>query len=347
MALEKKQNSMRKKEHLFVSLNEDVEATEISNGFKDYRFIHQALPGIALEEIDVSTTFLGKKLELPMMISPLVGGINQTGKINKDLAKVAQLKGIAMGLGSQRTAIEDNGNHKSYLVRDVAPDILLFSNLGAVQLNYGFGVKECSQAVKMVDADALIIHLNLMQEAFQAEGNCNFRGLEEKIGKVCNSLDVPVLVREVGFGISREVAKKLVGINVSAIDVGGAGGTSWVEVEKHRSKDRLLKKVAPSFNSWGIPTADSVKAVRSVSETIPLVASGGIRTGLEVAKAIALGADIAGIALPMLRNIRVSVKSCIDYINEIKAGLKIAMFGIGAARIDDLKHTPFITKGEK
>jgi isopentenyl-diphosphate delta-isomerase len=347
MALGKKQNIIRKEEHLSISLNEDVEAREISNGFSSYCFMHQALPGIDLEEVDLSTSFLGKKLNMPVMISPLVGGIDETGKINRDLARVAQLKGIAMGLGSQRTAIEDNACHASYQVRDVAPGILLFSNLGAVQLNYGFGIKECRKAVSMVGSDALILHLNLMQEAFQAEGDCNFRGLEEKIAEICNSLEVPVMVREVGFGISRETANKLLRANVSAIDVGGAGGTCWVEVERLRSRDRVLKKVAASFNSWGIPTAESVKAVRSVSKTIPLVASGGIRTGLEVAKAIALGADIVGIALPMLKNIRVSVESCIDYIDEIGIGLKIVMFSIGAATIKDLKNTPHITRREK
>ncbi len=347
VAKDRKQNSIRKEEHLLISLNEDVEAKKISNGFEKYRFIHQALSGIDLEEIDVSTTFLGKKLSLPLMISPLVGGIEKTAKINRGLAKVAQLKGIAMGIGSQRTAIEDSINAKSYKVRDIAEDILLFANLGAVQLNYGFGIKQCKKAVEMIGADALVLHLNLLQEAFQAEGNYNFKGLAEKIKHICSNLEFPVLVREVGFGISKEAAKKLIEAKVSAIDVGGAGGTSWVEVERHRSKDRLLKKVAESFNGWGIPTADSICMTRSVSKTIPIVASGGIRTGLDVAKAIALGADIAGIALPMLKNIKISPKSCIDYIDEIKMGLKIAMFGIGAANIKELKETRHMIKEKK
>lgn len=348
-------NGKRKREHLNISLNHDVNFKKITSGFENYSFIHQALPEIDLSEIDLSIKIFGKKLSLPLMISPLVGGIEETGEINKDLAKAASLCGIAMGIGSQRAGLEDFEVEKSYIVRDVAPDILLFSNLGAVQLNYDFGMKECEKSIDMIGADGIILHLNSLQEAFQAEGNHNFKNLYLKIKDICKSIKKPVLVREVGFGISYDVAKKILSTGISGIDVGGTGGTSWIEIEKIRSKNEILRKVAESFSDWGIPTSESLRmVVKAVSEKSPndqnqtgktcIIASGGIRTGVDVAKAIALGADMVGIALPILKNISVSIKKCVDYIKEIEAGLKIAMFGIGALKISELKNTRFLKK---
>ena len=348
-------NGKRKREHLDISLNCDVNFKKITAGFENYNFIHQALPEIDLSEIDLSIKIFGKQLSMPLMISPLVGGIKETEEINKDLAKVARICGIAMGIGSQRAGIEDFEVEKSYMIRDVAPDILLFSNFGAVQLNYGFGLDECKKSIDMIEADGIILHLNSLQEAFQTEGNHNFKNLYFKIKDICKFLKKPVLIREVGFGISYEVAKKIINTGVSGIDVGGTGGTSWIEIEKIRSKNEILKKVAESFLDWGIPTAESIRmVVKAVNEGSPnnhnqtgktcIIASGGIRTGLDAAKAIALGADMVGIALPILKNISISVKHCVEYIKEIETGLKIAMFGIGALKISDLKNTKFLIK---
>ena len=337
-------NSLRKEQHLHISLQEDLSPPENANGFDAYRFVHQALPELDLDAIDLSVRFMGKTLSLPLMISPLVGGINKGREINRILARVAQKRGIALGVGSQRPAIEDPRLAKTYQIRDLAPDILLFANLGAVQLNYGYGLEQCRAAVDMIDADGLMLHLNCMQEAFQPEGNCNFSGLAQAIARICSQLDVPVLVREVGQGISAQAAAKLIQAGVSGIDAAGCGGTSWIAVEGHRSPSQVQKKVASQFKHWGICTADALAMVRSQSSQVPLIASGGITNGLEVAKSIALGADLAGIGLPMLKRASLSERSLEAYMQEIGIGLKIAMFGIGAQNVQQLKNTPYIQK---
>ncbi|MCG9478759.1 MAG: type 2 isopentenyl-diphosphate Delta-isomerase [Actinomycetia bacterium] len=337
-------NSDRKLEHLNISLGSKYNLRQGSNGLSGYRFIHQALPQVDLASIDASTSFLGRKLKLPLMISPLVGGIEKSREINRNLARVAQKAGIVMGVGSQRTAIEDGMPAETYQVRDLAPDILLLANLGAVQLNYGYGIDQCRQAVEMIAADGLCLHLNGMQEAFQNEGNHDFSRLAEKIGQICRQADFPVIVREVGFGMDETAAGKLIEAGVAAIDVGGSGGTSWVKIEKIRSRDEVLKKIASQFSRWGIPTADSIIRVRTASKSIPLIASGGIRNGLEAAKCIALGADVAGIGLPLLRAVNDSVDCALNFIHEIEMGLRIAMFGIGAADIWSLKNTKYLIK---
>ena len=351
-------NEKRKKEHLEIALNKDVSFKKISSGFEGFSFIHQALPDIDMNEIDLSTEIFGKKLSLPLMLSPLVGGTGKTGEINKNLAKVASVLKIAMGVGSQRAAIENIEVEETYKVREIAPEILLFANFGAVQLNYGFSLEQCNKAVDMVEADGLMLHLNSLQEAFQHEGNHNFKNLAKKISTICQKAAYPVVVREVGFGISEETAKKLLKAGVSGIDVGGAGGTSWIEVEKNRSTSKIFKKVTDDFFEWGIPTAESILSVKKATEyirkieiksmesknTVKIIASGGIRSGLDVAKAIALGADIAGIGLPVLKNINLSVDKCMEYIREIALGLKIAMFGIGASSIGELKNSKYLKK---
>jgi len=331
-------HSVRKEEHLRISLNHEPSYAEKGTGFENYYFIHNALPEISLEEIDTSIEVLGRRLKLPLMISPMVGGINEASKLNRDLSIVAKECGIGMGIGSQRIAIEDKKLESSFDVRRFATDILLFANLGAVQLNYGYDINHCKRAIEMIDADALFLHLNPLQEALQVEGNCNFSNLLSKINMICANLDKPVLVREVGFGISAETALKLKLAGVYGIDNGGCGGTSWIEIEKSRLAAGTLKRAAQFFGNWGIPTAESIKMVRESCPDIFLIASGGIRTGVDVAKAIALGADIAGIALPVLKYVKSSIGDAIDYIEEIEAGLKIAMFCIGAQNIKQLKN---------
>jgi len=338
--------SKRKEEHLDMSLNGDVGNGILPAGFENYRFIHQALPELDLDRIDTGTSIFGKSLSAPLMISPITGGTTGGGRLNMRLAELAQKKNIAMGIGSQRMAIEDRSFEKSFKVRKAAPDILLFANLGAVQLNHGFGPEECKRAVDMIEADALMLHLNPMQEVFQDGGNRDFSNLTEKIASICKKVQFPVVVREVGFGISADAAKMLAGAGVAGIDVGGAGGTSWIKIESSRSKDPVLKNISKSFMDWGISTTESLEMVSSVGASIKIIASGGIRTGLDVAKAIALGADFAGAALPILKASIGSAGEAGDLIDGIIMGLKVAMFGIGAANIAGLKNNKYLVKRE-
>jgi len=274
----------------------------------------------------------------------MTGGVRQAQRINRNLARAAQKLGIAMGVGSQRAAIDNPDVADTFQIRDVAPDILLFANLGAVQLNYGYGIKECQRAVEMIEADALMFHLNPLQEALQPEGQTNFSGLLRKIERICQRLTVPVVIKEVGWGISETVARKLVDIGVSGLDVAGAGGTSWGEVERHRARSDNHSRIAKNFASWGIPTVESIQTVRRTAPDITLIASGGLRTGIDVAKAISLGADAAGIAAPLLRAANVSTGSVIESVNEIIDVLRTTMFCIGAANLAELKDSPYLEK---
>lgn len=337
-------DSRRKQEQLDIALSRDVAAGGITAGFEDYYFEHRALPELDLAAVDISSVLFGKTLRAPLLVSPMVGGIEAAHVINRNLAQAAQRLGVAMGVGSQRTGLENEGSAWTYRVRDVAPDILLFANLGAVQLNYGYGVAECRRAVEMLEADALILHLNPLQEALQTGGNANFAGLLEKIAGVCHALTVPVVVKEAGWGISETVARELAGAGVAAIDVAGAGGTSWSEVEKHRARAGRDARVAASFAGWGIPAAEAVVAAGRGAPGLPLIASGGVRSGLDVAKAIALGADAAGIALPLLRAARQSAEAVIEALAEIIAGLQLTMFCTGTPDLAALKSSPALRK---
>ncbi|MBI4304225.1 MAG: type 2 isopentenyl-diphosphate Delta-isomerase [Chloroflexi bacterium] len=338
------ENSKRKEEHLNIALNSDVEFKEVSTGLEDFYFVHQALPEIDLSAVDLTTSLLGKELNAPLLISPMVGGIDSARHINGNLARAAQALGIAMGVGSQRCFLDDPETAATYQVRDIAPDILLFANLGVAQLNNGCSVDECRRIIDMLQADVLILHLNPLQEALQHRGNTNFAGLLHKIERLCHELPVPVVVKEVGFGISEEVASKLSAAGVSGIDVAGAGGTSWSEVERYRAQTETANNIAAVFASWGIPTAESIKMVRRGAPKATLIASGGIRTGLDVAKAIALGADSAGIATPLLKAANVSVEAVIQALQEIIEVLRISMFCTGAASLKELKNSPFLQK---
>jgi isopentenyl-diphosphate delta-isomerase len=261
----------------------------------------------------------------------MTGGAHDVTRINMALAEAAEQLGIAMGVGSQRAAFRDPQQAQSYQVRQVAPHIVLLANLGAVQLNNGFGVDECRRAVEMIEADALILHLNALQEAVQPEGNTNFRGLLGRIEQVCARLPVPVIVKEVGNGISAATARRLVEAGVWGIDVAGAGGTSWSEVERFRHASEGGARVAGAFAGWGIPTTEAIRAVRAALPDVPLIGSGGVRSGVDVAKAIALGADLAGTAKPALvsaveeRGAEAVIEGLRAYIDE----LRIAMFCSG------------------
>src|SRR5918992_4001722 len=239
----------RKKEHLEICLDTASVAGHFGTGLDRYRFVHNALPELDIDEIDLSTSFLGKRLRAPILISSMTGGFDLARKVNRNLAAAAQALGLAMGVGSQRVAIEAPSAADTFRVRDLAPDILLFSNLGAVQLNYGYAVEHCRRAVAMIGADGLILHLNVLQEAVQPEGNRNFKGLTAKIAEVCRRGEFPVVAKEIGSGISAEVAIRLRDAGVSAIDVAGRGGTSWYTVEARRASGG--KEAKSTFSAWG------------------------------------------------------------------------------------------------
>jgi isopentenyl-diphosphate delta-isomerase len=330
-------HEQRKLDHLRICTEQDVGSPGATTGLQSYRLLHNAVPELDLRRITLATQFLGKSLEAPLLISAITGGTPQARLINLNLAQAAQAHGIAMSVGSQRAAIEDPGQAPTYEVRSVAPDVLLFANLGAVQLNYGYGLDKCRQAVRMIGADALILHLNPLQEALQPGGNTNFEGLLQKIAAVCRGLEVPVIAKEVGWGLSEPVARMLVEAGVAVLDVAGAGGTSWSEVEKHRAANTLQHRVAAHFSNWGIPTADAIRQARRAAPSMPIIASGGIRTGPEAAVALALGADLVGLAAPLLAPATVSAQAVEDELQVLIQGLRIAMFAAGLPDIRSLK----------
>ncbi len=330
----------RKADHIRINLEENVQFPRLTTGLEHYAFMHQAVPEIDLATIDTQTTFLGKTLSAPILISSMTGGTAEAQTINFLLAAAAQHTGIAMGLGSQRAAIEDHTLASTYQVRDVAPDILLFANVGAVQLNYGYGIDQCRRAVDMVEADALILHLNVLQEAVQPEGDGNFAGLLDKIAQIASMLEVPVIAKEVGWGFSETAARQLFEAGVQVLDVAGAGGTSWSEVEYHRAQTAFHAQVAASFADWGIPTAHSLIYARRGAPEARLIASGGLREGIDVAKCIALGADLGGIAGPFLKAAAESPEAILDLISLLTRQLQITMFASGARDIAALAQTP-------
>ena len=334
----------RKREHLELCLDTTRVSGPAGTGFDSYAFVHNALPELDIDQIDTTATFLGKSLKAPLLISSMTGGFDLARKVNRNLAAAAQQLGLAMGVGSQRVAIEEPTAADSFKVRDVAPDILLLGNLGAVQLNYGYGISQCRDAVEMIGADALILHLNVLQEAVQPEGNRNFSGLTEKIAGICHDLGVPVVAKEVGSGISAEVALRLARAGVKAIDVAGKGGTSWYAVEASRAA-KAGQPADRSFADWGIPTDQALTAVRQVLPDVELVASGGIRTGLDIAKSIALGADLAALGQPLLAPALESPEKAVQYLRAIIHELKVAMLCVGAGNLAALRRAPLLRRG--
>jgi len=330
----------RKVDHIRINLDQNVDFPRLTTGLERYRFMHTALPELDLKQIDSRVTLFGKTLEAPLLISSMTGGAEMARKINRNLAEAAQIHGIAMGVGSQRAAIEDATLARTYQVRDIAPDILLFANLGAVQLNYGYGAKECQRAVDMLEADALILHFNVLQEAVQPEGDTNFAGLLKQVERVVKQVSVPVIAKEVGWGFSEQDANRLAEAGVAAIDVAGSGGTSWSEVEYHRAPTAFHARVARSFADWGIPTAQAIQYARRGAPKLPIIASGGLRDGIDVAKSIALGATIGGLAGPFLKAADQSVEHVDQLIHELKAQIRISMLCSGATDIKVLSQTP-------
>lgn len=329
----------RKADHLRINREEDVSAKGVTNGFDAWRFEHCALPEIDLDLVDTRCFLFEKQLEAPLLISCMTGGTDEGGEINRRLARIAQRLRLAMGIGSGRVVLERPEVLRTFDVRAEAPDIPLLANIGAVQLNKGYGAEECRRLVRMLGADALVLHLNPIQEAVQIEGDTCFAGLLEKITALCEALEVPVIVKEVGWGIAPDVVQQLLSAGVSAVDVAGAGGTSWSEVEKHRLHDPWRRHVAEAFAGWGIPTASCIERARMIAPDALLFASGGIRNGVDVAKAIALGADVVGIAGAFLRAAARGKAAAEEFAHEVLATLRVAMFAIGAANLRQLRRT--------
>jgi isopentenyl-diphosphate delta-isomerase len=326
----------RKDEHLRINIEEDVAAKGIDAGFDGFRLLHCALPEIDLADVNLQTTFLDRSVGAPLLISCMTGGTEQTRAINLRLAHVAQRHRLAMGLGSGRALLEQPDVLPTFDVRDVAPDVPLLANLGAVQLNLGVGVGECRVLLRTLRADALVLHLNPLQEALQPAGNTVFTGLLARIAEVCAGLDAPVIVKEVGWGISDDLVTRLFDAGVTAVDVAGAGGTSWSEVERHRISDPVRARVAAGFAGWGIPTTEALIRARVVAPGGVIIASGGVRDGIDVAKALALGADVVGMAGPLVRAAAAGDDALEETVNVILEELRLAMFCVGARGVGDL-----------
>jgi len=326
----------RKADHIKINLEKDVRSA-LTTGLENYHFPHEALPELDLNHINTTLELFGKKLNAPILISSMTGGTEEAGEINQRLAEAAQEVGIAMGVGSQRAAIERTEQIPTFsITRKVAPDILLFANLGAVQLNYGYTINHCRRAVDMIEADALILHLNPLQEAVQDAGDVNFEGLAKKIEEVCKQIEVPVIAKEVGWGISEKTAKLLANCGVSAIDVAGAGGTSWSQVEMHRAPDEFTRQLAATFVGWGIPTSDSIFNVKKAVPDMTIFASGGLKDGLDIAKCIALGATLGGMAGEFLKAAAVSTEKAVELMKLTKRQIEVTMFAAGTEKLNNL-----------
>lgn len=331
--------NQRKTEHIDLCLKENVEGVNKTTGLEGISFIHNALPEINFSDINLETSFLNKKLKAPFLVSSMTGGSDLAANINHNLAKAAEEKGWAIGLGSTRALLESDSHKESFMIRKSAQTVPLIANLGAVQLNYGYGVKECKQIIEQTGADSLVLHLNSLQEVVQDGGDLNFADLLPKIEKLCREIEQPIGVKEVGFGIDGHVAKQLTDVGIAYVDVAGAGGTSWSQVEKLRSKDPLKKAAAEAFNSWGLPTKDCIVSVNKHVSGLPVIASGGMKTGLDAAKAITIGADMVGFARQLLQAATESVEAVILVMDQIELELKMAMFGIGVKNIEELQNT--------
>jgi isopentenyl-diphosphate delta-isomerase len=334
----------RKLEHIRLALENRMQLA--SRFFDEYAFEHEALPEIDMAEIEVATSFLGKQLRAPLLVSSMTGGTEEAARINRHLAQAAERTGVALGVGSQRKGLEDPVSAASFLVRDVAPTVPLLGNLGAVQLNYGMGIEECRAAVDMIGADALALHLNPLQEAIQPEGQCDFKGLLPKIARLVGELEVPIVVKEIGCGLSAKTARALLDHGVRYLDTAGLGGTSWARIEAARADDLDLGEL---FADWGVASPESIRQIaelrrRDQIDDMTLIGSGGIRTGIDVAKAIALGADLVGLAQPFLEAAMVSADRVAEKIERTVRELRITMFCAGARTLDELRTLRLVRK---
>ncbi|MEM2924451.1 MAG: type 2 isopentenyl-diphosphate Delta-isomerase [Methanocellales archaeon] len=341
-----RETSNRKIQHLYICAEKEVESKW--SGFEDIYLIHNALPEVDKDVIEYSINFLEHEFKAPLLIASMTGGHKDTKKVNIALAKAAEELGIGIGVGSQRAALENSSLEDTYrVVRDYAPSAFIYGNLGAAQLRK-YGIEGIERAIEMIDADAMAIHLNFLQEAIQLEGDVNAKGVLAEIKEICKASKVPIIVKETGAGISHKVAWELKKAGVAAIDVGGLGGTSFAGVEYYRAvaeKNAVRESLGKLFWNWGIPTAVSIVESK-VSEDMHVIATGGIRSGLDAAKAIALGASLCGIALPLLKPALKSEVAVIEKLKLIMEELKVAMFLSGCACIEDLKKAQLVITGK-
>jgi isopentenyl-diphosphate Delta-isomerase len=338
----------RKKEGIEIPLQKNVQSKTTSTYLEYVRLIHNALPELDYDEIDISTTFLKQSFSAPIIIDSMTGGAPEAAKINGRLGELAEKYGFAMGLGSQRAGLESMDLAETYsIARKNAPSAFLIANIGGAQLAKGLTIENIKEIINMIQADALVIHLNPLQELIQPEGEPKYKGVFSKISEISRGVDVPVIVKEVGAGISKEVAVKLEMAGVSAINVAGVGGTSWAGVEKLRaeaSNNDLKIHLGELFWDWGIPTAASLIEVKKTVE-LPIIASGGLRNGLEIAKCIALGANMCAMAYPFLLRAAESREQLFNFADTVIAELKSTMFLVGAMNLSMLKSSRYILTG--
>jgi isopentenyl-diphosphate delta-isomerase len=337
----------RKLRHLRISLEENVEG-DVLTGFQDIRLIHRALPELDLDEIDTKISLYGRELSAPLIISAITGGTPRAKEINETLAAVAEEKKIGIGIGSQRIAIEQPETRDTFsIVREKAPNALVMGNLGCSQLVSGWGLEEINEVITMVEADALCLHMNPLQEAVQPGGDTDYRGILKILGEITKKINTPVIMKETGCGIAYEDAVKMEKAGVQGLDIAGVGGTSWSAVEYHIAKEdgkKDLEYLGQALWNWGIPTAISVVET-SWKTSLDIIASGGIRTGTEIAKAITLGADVGGIAKPFLEKVNKGEKVVEEYVDNIIQEFKVVMFLVGAKNVEELRKVPVLILG--
>jgi len=326
--------NQRKLDHIHI-VSEDGDMDRRKYYFDRIHLSHRALPELNLQEVNPSVKFMGKSLSFPLLISSMTGGADEELiKINRNLAKAAEAEGIALAVGSQRVLRSDDAARASFDLRKYAPNALLLGNLGAVQLNYDMGFADCEAVVDILEADGLYLHLNPLQEAVQPEGDTDFSTLRSKIAVIVKTLKKPVVIKEVGAGISPEDVEHLLAAGIKYIDVAGCGGTSWSRVESHRSDEPELGEL---FSDWGIPTPVALRLMKPYRHEMKMIASGGIRSGIDMAKSMILGASLCGIARPFLNPARESADAVREVIQRFKREFTIAMFLLGAGTIDDIK----------
>jgi len=329
----------RKNDHLDIVLNPALNVPKARTGFEHWHFEHCALPELDLDGIDLSSTLFGKKLHAPLLISSMTGGAARARHINRHLAQTAQQLGLAMGVGSQRVALESEASFGlNSELREIAPDIPLLANLGAAQIRGARGLDYARRAVEMIHADALIVHLNPLQEALQTGGDRDWRGVLDAISQLVKRLTVPVVIKEVGAGISTNVARQLSEAGVAMIDVAGAGGTSWAAVEAERAEHPAQRRIAMAFADWGIPTSETLRAIHTGLPAMPLIASGGIADGIDAAKALALGASLVGQAAAVLNSASASAEAAVEHFRTLIEQLRIVCFCTGSANLSELRQ---------
>ena len=344
-----KKTEERKDDHLDICLREKVQARHVTTGFEEIHLLHKALPEINLDEINLSCKVFNHKFSAPLIVESMTGGTRDGGRINTAIAKAVEELGLGMGIGSQRAALENPAVENTFAVtRKEAPSAFIMANIGAAQLAKGYSVKEAKKAVETLKADALTIHLNPLQEAIQPEGETTFANVVSAIEAIVDELPVPVLMKETGCGISAAEAKRLEALGVAGIDVAGAGGTSWAAVEYYRARrrrDEVRQKLGETFWDWGIPTAASLIETARVVH-IPVIASGGLRSGVDLAKALALGASLTGVAYPVLAPASLGAAEVKKKLQLLLDELRIAMFLVSANSIQKLRRVPLIVTGK-